>query len=661
MKAFDPKKVPRRKKQTEDEVSASGKHPIFPPANRELFEDTLSEPDDTWPAPPEAQTPPESTPEAPSSVEEPPEESEPVAPDPPRRSISSFDIQAFENEEEDFQEEKTDQEPPEEIKEEEHQQEPRQVFVEVDEEPRTGTSNRSQDLHKARIHMATADSALENDNFQVAKPLLEQALRLIRESEAYTSEEAQTCLHKLGDCNYHLANFDEALENFVALKQICEKTEETEATTFIVALQKIAKTCEKLERFSEAKMRGREAINKANALLAPSHPLVTAAYRLHMNLLKKIGAYKDDLEALEQEFQDVVIKGASGPIGEDGDLDDLFLVWTGNFNLENIERQRQLHQSRSRFRNQEMTPPPMKASKPAGRWVMVLVVGALIGAIATTMAAAFMMLKPETTQTGMIDSRLAHFVGSTYQSPDGLKSLKVMNNGTAELTFGKTTTKLSVKIGEPSGGPMAMLKQLTGGDESYVLEQIPQGFKDPEGTILFAESSTDQSIIKAMKTIADLANYFFSRNSFRYPSKRKQFRDLGPETDLNNPLGSGMRPLLRLRQFEKDEGDVAYAESLNDMASGKAMFKPDKEAGLNPGLIECLTVNPFEGTTQEDGTAFLIRAYGNNGKYITASKPGTVFVMVQKNGIPISVVKESEVTSPIKDESKTTLYLKLKK
>ncbi|MCA9804912.1 MAG: tetratricopeptide repeat protein [Cyanobacteria bacterium HKST-UBA02] len=658
MKAFDPKKVPRKKKQKEDEVSASGKHPIFPPANRELFED-LSQPDDAWPARPENQNSPDSEQEAPSSI--PPEESEPVAvaPGPPESAISSFDVKAFEDEEEDFQEETDKQEPPEEVVEEEQQQEPRQILVEVDEEKKAGTSNQSQDLHKARIHMTTADSALENDNFQVAKPLLEQALKLIRESEAYTSEEAQTCLHKLGDCNYHLANFEEALENFVALKQICEKTEDAEATTFIVALQKIAKTCEKLERFSEAKMRGREAINKANALLAPSHPLVTAAYRLHMNLLRKIGAYKDELEGLEQEFQDVVIKGASGPIGEDGDLDDLFLVWTGNFNLENIEKQRQLHQARSRFRNEEVAPPPVKSSKPAARWVIILVVGALIGAVATTMVAAVMMLKPETPQTGMIDSRLAHFVGSTYQSADGLKSLKVMSNGTAELTFGRTTTKLSVKIGEPSGGPMAMFKQLTGGDEGYVLEQIPQGFKDPEGTILFAESSTDQSIIKAMKTISDLANYYFSRNSFRYPSKRKQFRDLGPETDLNNPLGSGMRPLLRLRQFEKDEGDVAYAESLNDMASGKAMFKPDKEAGLNPGLIECMIVNPFEGTTQEDGTSFLIRAYGNNGKFITASKPGTVFVMVQKNGIPIAVVKESEVTSPIKNENKTTLFLKL--
>ncbi|MBZ0189771.1 MAG: tetratricopeptide repeat protein, partial [Candidatus Obscuribacterales bacterium] len=515
--------------------------------------------------------------------------------------------------------------------------------------------------HKARVHMSTADSALENDNFQVAKPLLEQALKLIRDAEAYTSEESQTCLHKLGDCNYHLSLFEDALENFVAFKQICERQEDSEPTSLIVAMQKIAKTAEKLERFSEAKMRGREAINKANAVLSPSHPLVTAGYRLHINLLKKIGAYKDELEALEKEFQDTVIKGSPGPIGEDGEIDDLFLVWTGNFSLENIERQRQQQQARNRFRTADISPPLAVLSKPIPRWALILVVGALIGAVATTLVAGMIMLKPDTQTSGMIDSRLAQFVDNTYKSADGLKSLKINDNGTATLSFANSTHTIACRVGPPPADFLSPIRKMATGTKEYVLVESPQGFKDPQGSTLFSETSTDQSILKEMRKIADLANFHYSRNNWRYPTKRKQFRDLGLETDLNNPLGSGMKPLIRVRQFEKDEGDVVYAEVVNEFASGKALFKPDKGNELHPGLVEILSINPFEGTAQEDGTAFLVRAYANNGKFIPSSKPGSIFVLAQKNGIAVSTVKESEITSPIESERQTTVYLQLQK
>ncbi len=516
-------------------------------------------------------------------------------------------------------------------------------------------------LRQARGQIIAAESAFENQNYDVAVPLFERILKLLREDHGQNEPEYLSALQKLGDCYYYRGDYERAMPLYLESSNLPSQRNTSAGPGAIVNLQKLSKTYEKLERPEDAELAGGEAIELANMTLLPGHPLVPVVYKSYISLLEAAGAPKVKIKTYERELQDRLSNAAGSPdvpITQDYESD--LKAWTNyeSFDLEPVKQQHQASQmnkqrmqaTKARNRGEYKKPFQMPNLKPI---IFISAAVLVVGGMAVVGIGALLNTGPANKKQ-MIDARLGPYLGKSFISADGGKSLQVNQDGTASITFGADTESYPCEIG---GGSMDMLstaRKMAGAQQDYVLKETKQGFEDPSGTILYSENADDQKILKAISKVGELAGFSFSRKKTRYPVKRKDFSDLGPGIELYSPLE------LKFAQFDEDEGMTRFNEALQDMKAGRPLFGPDGKPDIPPGLIECMSVVPFVDNENAKGIGFLIRAYNKEGKFIRGSDD-SVRVLALKNGVEIPTVEKKDIVSPIKAQSKVTVFLELAK
>ena len=521
-------------------------------------------------------------------------------------------------------------------------------------------------LKDASSTVATADSSMENKNYKVALPLYTKALQIYREEEATQTPEFAHCIERYGDCHFHKGSFEEALNAYREHDALFSRTEMIPDQVKVIALLKLGKTSYRMKRFADSEASYELAINIANSTLPVEHPMIPILYQSYMSMLKARGADKYKIEKLEKDYDTKVKQGANEENVPD-DLREELSAWIEPEpgDLASIIRYRQATTDTSHKRDLRSTMEASGTLTRVAHSVNPIVILAAVALSATlVLVGAFLFLGTKGLDTFMSaegnTSELAPLRGSVYVSADGLKSAEINKDNTITLTYGSQKATIEAISGEPETGPIANLKKVMLGKTSCAFTQVTEGMLDPDGTMLYKESARDHKVIEEMKHVMKLANYYYSRNN-QYPRKRQDLLDLGSDITLVNPLGNNLKPRFEVFEFEKYEGDVAFTQKLKDYESGKNIFSIDGTDQVEPGLIECLSILPYDYYHKEDGISFMVRAYGTNKKFISSSQPKSAFVLAEKNGLTYKAIKEETVHLPLKDQAKTTAYIKLKK
>lgn len=507
-----------------------------------------------------------------------------------------------------------------------------------------------------------------NDNYKVALPLFKKAHKLFKKASATDSQEFGNCLHKLADCYYHIEEYEEALahyDEFVDWSK--ERSLEPDVLTVVVNMKR-ARTFQKLDRMTDCDKAFEKTVAMANKVLPSSHPMFSVVYTSYISMLQFSGNSPDKLKLVETEFSQRMMN-SSRTVAIPEDLKEELSAWTDveKADQERLERNRQLRLSRHMFQNERSRPGQVVHSITSSgtfKTIVIVVVSLLlVGSLALMGFGAYTLLEgsgdKNETAKDLIAPELAPYVGKVYKSADGLKTLTIKKDGTATFGFGNDSVTTQAAAGAPKTGITEEFRRVAFGQTSYLVEQIGEGFKDPDGTVLYPEDSKNLRIVTDMQNIADLANYYYSRHSSQYPKKRKDFSEMGPDVKWENPLGQPMKPVIKAHEFEKYDGDVAFSETLDKYRKARKLFDQDGKASAPPGLIECLSIVPFDEYHTEDGVGFLVRAYDSEGRFLTSSLPGEAFVICQKNGIKHSIIKAEDIKTPIKDSSKATAHFKL--
>lgn len=515
-------------------------------------------------------------------------------------------------------------------------------------------------LRQARGQIIAAESAFENQNYDVAVPLFERILKLLREDHGQEEPEYLSALQKLGDCYFYRGDYERAMPLYLESSNLPSQRTTAAGPGAIVNLQKLSRTYEKLERSEDAELAGGEAIELANMTLPPGHPLLTVVYKSYIAMLEAAGAPKVKIKTYERELQDRLSSAAgspSVPLTEDYESD--LKAWTNyeSFDLEPVKQQHQAQMNKQRIqantarsRGDYKKPFQIPNLKPI---IFISAAVLVVGGMAVIGIGALLNTGP-TIKKQMIDARLGPYLGKTYTSADGTKTLLINQDGTTSITFGEVTQSYPCEIGSGSLDMISTARKMAGAQQDYVLKETKQGFEDPSGTILYSEDAEDKKILKAMDKVAELADFCFSRKKTRYPVKRKDFSELGPGIEVYSPLE------LKLTQFDEDEGLTRFNETLQDMKAGRPLFGPDGKPDIPPGLIECISVVPFVDNEHAKGISFLIRAYNKEGKFIKGADD-SVRVIALKNGVKVPTVEKKDITSPLKSGSKVLVFLDLAK
>lgn len=515
-------------------------------------------------------------------------------------------------------------------------------------------------LRQARGQIIAAESAFENQNYDVAVPLFERILKLLREDHGQEEPEYLSALQKLGDCYFYRGDYEKAMPLYLESSNLPSQRTSSAGPGAIVNLQKLSRTYEKLERSEDAELAGGEAIELANMTLPPGHPLLTVVYKSYIAMLEAAGAPKVKIKTYERELQDrlsSVAGSPSVPLTEDYESD--LKAWTNyeSFDLEPVKQQHQAQLNKQRIqantarsRGEYKKPFQIPNLKPI---IFISTAVLIVGGMAVMGIGALLNTGPAVKKQ-MIDARLGPYLGKTYTSADGTKTLLINQDGTTSITFGEVTQSYPCEIGSGSLDMISTARKMAGAQQDYVLKETKQGFEDPSGTILYSEDAEDKKILKAMDKVAELADFCFSRKKTRYPVKRKDFSELGPGIEVYSPLE------LKFTQFDEDEGLTRFNETLQDMKAGRPLFGPDGKPDIPPGLIECMSVVPFVDNEHAKGISFLIRAYNKEGKFIKGADD-SVRVIALKNGVKVPTVEKKDITSPLKSGSKVLVFLELAK
>ncbi len=505
---------------------------------------------------------------------------------------------------------------------------------------------------------------MENENYKLALTLFKKSYKLFKKAGVTDSQEFGSCLHKLADCYYHEEEFQEALDHYEEfIAWAATRGDRPDPLTIVVNLKR-ARTFQKLDRPQECEQSFDTTVKMANQFLPVSHPLFAVVYNSYVAMLQLAGTAPERIKQIEEQFAERMMT-SSRTMAIPQDLQTELSAWTEveQADLDRLERQRQLRLSRQMFQKEPSKSGQLVHSiKHSSIWRtlgIVALVLFIVGVLALAAVGAIAFMEPKTAVTDKVAPALQPLVGKKYVSADGLKALEVGPDGNAKLLFGTENISLPAQPGEPKGGLIEDFRHMAFGKSSYVLEQVDGGIKDPDGTILYDSEGQNLKIPKEMDRLADLANFYYSRHQSKYPKKRKQIADMGPDVRWENPIGQAQKPVIKVHEFEKYDGDQAFAGMLEKYRTGAKVFEQDGRPDVPAGLVECVSVMPFDEYDTEDSVAFMVRSYDSNGKFVTSSLPGEVFVLCQKNGIKYPVLKAEDIKNPIKDVSKTSLHIKM--
>ena len=141
-------------------------------------------------------------------------------------------------------------------------------------------------LKEATISLRTGKSALENENYQLAEPLLIKSLDAFELAGATNSNDYFTCLHTLADTYFHLKRFYEAKAYYERLSVARLKNEGSNDAQVVVALLKLASTQEKLQEYPDA-------LNTYDLILELAESTIPQGHALMGVVLESIEVFVD--------------------------------------------------------------------------------------------------------------------------------------------------------------------------------------------------------------------------------------------------------------------------------------------------------------------------------------------------------------------------------
>ena len=141
-------------------------------------------------------------------------------------------------------------------------------------------------LKEATISLRTGKSALENENYQLAEPLLIKALDAFELAGAKSSNDYFSCLHTLADTYFHLKRFYEAKAYYERLSVARLKNEGSNDAQVVVALLKLASTQEKLHEYADA-------LNTYDLILELTESTIPQGHALMGVVLESIEVFVD--------------------------------------------------------------------------------------------------------------------------------------------------------------------------------------------------------------------------------------------------------------------------------------------------------------------------------------------------------------------------------
>ncbi len=144
------------------------------------------------------------------------------------------------------------------------------------------------DLMRCKQLQEAAAKCYWESKFVQAEELYRAALAVLETVYVADNANIATCLQGLGDSYYFQDKFGLALPFYKRLFAARERMVETDATEYVGALFKLAKTYDKLGQYEDAEFHYKKAAATAQKKLFLGHPLLTSLLEAYCKFLKRV-------------------------------------------------------------------------------------------------------------------------------------------------------------------------------------------------------------------------------------------------------------------------------------------------------------------------------------------------------------------------------------
>ncbi len=164
------------------------------------------------------------------------------------------------------------------------------------------------------------------------------------------------------------------------------------------------------------------------------------------------------------------------------------------------------------------------------------------------------------------------------------------------------------------------------------LQVVPEGLQDQAGNILYAADAPERKTIGFMKQVADDAQLYYSTNA-DYPSYTTNLQTksyANPYTNASEDcvIFSGVNQHL----------DGTHDNEVDAQLRDGVLY--NSETTIHPGAVHAISLIGQPTLTADGGAynwnihCFFIRGCDRHGKFLGGGKPGQVFLVTMKNGMP---------------------------
>jgi hypothetical protein len=164
------------------------------------------------------------------------------------------------------------------------------------------------------------------------------------------------------------------------------------------------------------------------------------------------------------------------------------------------------------------------------------------------------------------------------------------------------------------------------------LQIVPEGLQDPFGNILYAPDAPERKTIAFIRAVADDAQLYYSTNA-DYPSYTTNLQTKSYANPFTNAsedcvIFSGVNQHL----------DGTHDNEVDTQLRNGVLY--NSETAMHPGAVHAISLIGQPKLAVDGGSynwnihCFFIRGCDRHGKFLGGSKPGEVFLVTMKNGMP---------------------------
>lgn len=241
----------------------------------------------------------------------------------------------------------------------------------------------------------------------------------------------------------------------------------------------------------------------------------------------------------------------------------------------------------------------------------------------------FMMFTLHSSESGRT-SWWSRYVGKTYASADGLKSL-TFANGKADLAASSKTVSVPVRYWE--GGPKDEFDLVTGAlDSAAWVSEVPEGLADEYGIVLYAGDAPENRVVVNMRGIVRAAQSFYIDNK-RYPQYSSE---LAPNDSYKNPVTNAMEAPQMCSSVGKDiiknDEKTEFESKLETGASFTDEAKPAAGSIRTFGVLAHPDFNAESNSYKWSSQSFFVHGFDRLGALIKGGEKNKILLFCLKNG-----------------------------